>query len=276
MTKANDRAREQLKDAQRRAKRKVRRLKNKGIATKNIEPFRNDIDLSNTVQVKQYTKHLENFISRKNRIVAGYEGTPIKWSDYKRFKEVEKKWNKKHNEIWRSYIKKKTVDSRGETDITVELQEMLVKANGGKPMVGLNYERNASLKNLRGIKDIKRREEIMKRELSPNYLNDRVKKLRKDLMKDIAFFNSPELEKKIRGMTNEQLLELNVRTDFVSLYFSLIETDGDGTGYAEVDMDELNKHIGFMLGTIDQIKALKPKKKTKRKKKKGKKSGKGR
>lgn len=64
MTKANDAARARVADAERRARRKIKRLQKKGIRTGSITPFR-DVDPSNTRALNSYHKQLEQFIHVK-------------------------------------------------------------------------------------------------------------------------------------------------------------------------------------------------------------------
>lgn len=55
MTKANENARARVADAERRARRKIKRLQNKGVRTGSVEPFRT-VDPSNTRALKSYAR----------------------------------------------------------------------------------------------------------------------------------------------------------------------------------------------------------------------------
>ena len=91
MTKANENARARVKDAERRARRKIKRLQKKGVRTGSVAPFR-DVDPSNTRALNSYANQLEKFISRSTRFVAGRDGTPIPYTAYRDYKRLERQW----------------------------------------------------------------------------------------------------------------------------------------------------------------------------------------
>ena len=93
MTKANENARARVADAERRARRKIKRLQNKGVRTGSVEPFRT-VDPSNTRALNSYANQLEKFISRSTRFVAGRDGTPIPYTAYRDYKRLERQWNR--------------------------------------------------------------------------------------------------------------------------------------------------------------------------------------
>lgn len=268
MTKANDAARARVADAERRARRKIRRLQKKGVRTGNIAPFRN-VDPSNTRALNSYYKQLENFISRDTRFVAGQDGTPIPYSTYRDFRRLERKWNKQHDKYWNKYADKPFLSAYGETDTTLGLRSHMSKIKGLQ-YKGIDYVRETPASALKGVSDIKRRSAILKREISPTYQKKRIQQLRKNLIENAESFNDKSLPKMIRKLSNEQLFALQNFTNFVPLYYRYINTDKDNSLGVEVDATEHDAQVEHMKMTIAQVMERYPKKRKSKRKRKSK------
>lgn len=257
MTKANDAARARVADAERRARRKIKRLQNKGIRTGSITPFR-DVDPSNTRALNSYHKQLEQFISRETRFVAGQDGTPIPYSSYRDFRRLERQWNKQHDKYWRKYADKPFLTAYGETDTPLGMRSQMTKIKGLQ-YKGIDYVRETPASALKGIPDIKRRSDILKKELSPTYQKKRIQQLRKNLLENAASFNDPALPNMIKKLSNEQLFALQNFTNFVPLYYRYINTDKDNAMGIEADATEHDAQVEHMKMTIAQVMERYPK-----------------
>ena len=121
MTKANENARARVADAERRARRKIKRLQNKGVRTGSVEPFRT-VDPSNTRALNSYANQLEKFISRSTRFVAGRDGTPIPYTAYRDYKRLERQWNREHNRYWQKFAAHPFLTAYGESDTTLGMR----------------------------------------------------------------------------------------------------------------------------------------------------------
>lgn len=251
MTKANDAARARVKDAEYRARRKIKRLQKKGIRTGSILPFK-EVDPTNTRALNSYHKQLEQFISRKTRFVAGQEGTPIPYATYRDFRRLERQWNKQHDKYWRKYADKPFLTAYGETDTTLGMRSQMTKIKGLQ-YKGITYTRETPASSLKGVPDIKRRSDIIKKELSPTYQKKRIQQLRKNLMENAESFNDPSLPKMIKRLTNQQLFALQNFTNFVPLYYRYINTDKDNTMGIEADALEHDAQVEHMKLTIQQV-----------------------
>lgn len=258
MTKANDAARARVKDAERRARRKMRRLENKGIRTGSISPFET-IDPSNTRKLNSYYNRLEKFISRQTRYVAGNDGTPIPYKDYRDFRRLERKWNKQHDKYWTDFAPKPFITSKGESETTMGMMS-LISDVPGTPFRSIKTVKQTEASKLKGVPELKRRMKNMERELSPGYEQRRVKQLRKNMLRQVSQFNEPELTKKVRGLTNVQLQALKNRTDFVPMYYHYLISYSKMSGDSVADsMDHESQYDHLML-TIEQIKKMYPRK----------------
>ena len=251
MTRANDAARARVADAERRARRKIMRLQNKGIRTGSITPFR-DVDSSNTRALNSYHKQLEKFISRETRFVAGQDGTPIPYSAYRDYRRLERQWNKQHDKYWRKYADKPFLTAYGETDTTLGLRSQISKIKGLQ-YKGIDFVRDTPASMLKGVQDIKRRARILKQELSPSYQKKRMRELRKNLIANAATFNDPTLPNMIKKLSNEQLFALQNFTNFVPLYYRYINTDRDNAMGTEADATEHEAQVEHMKLTIGQV-----------------------
>lgn len=256
MTKANDAARSRVADAERRARRKIKRLQNKGVRTGSITPFK-DVDPSNTRALNSYHKQLEQFISRETRFVAGQDGTPIPYSTYRDFKRLERQWNKEHDKYWRKFADKPFLTAYGASDTTLGMRSQMTKIKGLQ-YKGIDYVRDTPASALKGVPDIKRRTDILKRELSPTYQKKRIQQLRKNLMANAESFNDARIPKAIRKLTNEQLFALQNFTNFVPLYYRYMSTNVTITLGEDIDATEHDAQVEHMLMLIEQVKSNYP------------------
>lgn len=255
MTKANEKARAAVADAERRAKAKVRRLSKKGISTGNINPIK-PVDSSDTWALKRYHSELEQFISRQTRFVRGYGGTPIPYAAYRDFRRLERQWNKLHNRYWRDFAAQPFITAYGETDTTMEMRSRMGHVKG-LPFGDVDYERMTPAERIKGLKDLQKRREILEQELSPQFQQKRIRELRANLLKYADTFNDPRIPNAIKKLTNEQIFALQNFTDFVPLYYRYVNTDRDNQVDTVIDAIEDEAQKEHLLLTIKRIKKMK-------------------
>lgn len=251
MTKANDRARAAVADAERRARRKIRRLQCKGVRTGGITPFR-EVDESDTWALKRYAKDLERFVSRQTRYVAGYDGTPIPYETYRDFRRLEKRYNAEHAKWWDTYGNQPFITAEGASETTIAERSLAARLKG-MAFGGASAYRETPAEKLRGVKDIEKRSAIMRKELSPSYQKERVRNLRKNLLAHASEFNDPRIPKMIRKLSNEQLFALQNFTNFVPLYYRYTSTNVEVTLGEDIDALEHDAQVQHMIDTIEQV-----------------------
>lgn len=256
MTKANENARAHVKDAERRARRKIKRLQNKGIRTGGIAPFR-DVDPSNTRALKSYANQLEKFISRSTRFVAGRDGTPIPYTAYRDYKRLERQWNKEHNKYWQKFAAHPFLTAYGESDTTLGMRSAMSHVKG-LPFGNIDYQRQLLPEQIRSEADLRKRAQILKRELSPTYQRQRITQLRKNLMEHAASFNDPRIPAMIKKLSNEQLFALQNFTNFVPIYYRYMSTNVEITLGEDIDATEHDAQVEHMLMLIEQVKRRYP------------------
>lgn len=256
MTKANENARAHVKDAERRARRKIKRLQNKGIRTGGIAPFR-DVDPSNTRALKSYANQLEKFISRSTRFVAGRDGTPIPYTAYRDYKRLERQWNKEHNKYWQKFAAHPFLTAYGESDTTLGMRSAMAHVKG-LPFGNIDYQRQLLPEQIRSEADLRKRAQILKRELSPTYQRQRITQLRKNLMEHAASFNDPRIPAMIKKLSNEQLFALQNFTNFVPVYYRYMTTNVEITLGEDIDATEHDAQVEHMLMLIEQVKRRYP------------------
>lgn len=265
MTKANENARARVADAERRARRKIKRLQNKGVRTGSIAPFR-DVDPSNTRALKSYANDLEKFISRSTRFVAGRDGTPIPYTAYRDYKRIERQWNKEHNKYWQKFANQPFMTAYGAADMTLGQRSAAAHVKG-LPFGNIDYQRELLPEQIRSVKDLEQRKKILKRELSPSYQRKRITQLRKNLLEHAATFNDPRIPNMIRKLSNEQLFALQNFTNFVPLYYRYTNTDRDNVMGAQADSMDDEAQKEHMILTIQQVQEQYPKKPAKKRRK---------
>lgn len=256
MTKANENARAHVKDAERRARRKIKRLQNKGIRTGGISPFR-DVDPSNTRALKTYARDLEQFVSRSTRFVAGRDGTPIPYTAYRDYKRIERKWNKEHNKYWQKFAQHPFLTAYGESDTTLGMRSAMSHVKG-LPFGDIGYKRELLPEQIRSVNDLEQRKKILKRELSPSYQSKRITHLRKNLLEHAATFNDPRIPNMIKKLSNEQLFALQNFTNFVPIYYRYMSTNVEITLGEDIDATEHDTQVEHMLMLIEQVKSRYP------------------
>lgn len=256
MTKANENARAHVKDAERRARRKIKRLRDKGIRTGSVEPFRT-VDPSDTRALKSYADQLEKFISRSTRFVAGRDGTPIPYAAYMDYKRVEREWNKEHNRYWQNFAAHPFLTAYGESDTSLGMRSAMSHVKG-LPFGNIDYQRQLLPEQIRSESDLKKRMKILERELSPAYQRQRIAQLRKNLMEQAASFNDPRIPKMIKKLSNEQLFALQNFTNFVPIYYRYMSTNVEITLGEDIDATEHDAQVEHMLMLIEQVKSRYP------------------
>lgn len=256
MTKANENARAHVKDAERRARSKIKRLQSKGVRTGGIAPFR-DVDPSNTRALKTYARDLEKFISRSTRFVAGRDGTPIPYTAYRDYKRIERQWNKEHNRYWEKFAAHPFLTAYGESDTSLGMRSAMSHVKG-LPFGNIDYQRQLLPGQIRSEADLKKRMKILKRELSPAYQRQRITQLRKNLMEHAASFNDPRIPKMIKKLSNEQLFALQNFTNFVPIYYRYMSTNVEITLGEDIDATEHDAQVEHMLMLIEQVKSRYP------------------
>lgn len=223
-TKANKQAFENVKDAERRAKRKLRRLQKKGVRTGSINPLK-AYDPSDTRAMNKYAKELEQFISRQNRIVAGYDGSPVKYKEFRELKSYVTKYNTQQKKLWNKLGLQPFMTPDG-----ISEQKMAERAElleGGLPTIRKpSYELTVNPEQLKGSKDIQNRIAILKRQTSPAGQKKRLKQARKSMSEWAGKFDEG-LARSVRAMTNDQLMVLMNQSDFATLLYSLYPEDTD-------------------------------------------------
>lgn len=256
MTRANDRAVAAMHDAERRVKRKLKRLQKKGVRTGSVTPL-SEIDTSDTRAVKRYTAKLERFVSRQTRFVAGRDGTPIPYSAWRDYQHLEKRWNREHARWWGQHGGTPFVTSAGASDMTIAERSAMGRVKGA-PLGGVSYQRELTPEKVRGVNDLIKRTQILQKELSPSWQKQRVKNLRKNLLAHVESFNDERLPSMIRSLTNKQLVALQNTTNFVPLYYRYMSTNIDITLGDDIDAQEHEAQVEHLKLTIEQIKKMYP------------------
>lgn len=252
MTKANDAARAAVRDAERRAKAKLKRLRAKGVRTGSISPLR-AVDLADTRAAKKYARELEGFISRSTRFVAGRDGTPIPYQAYRDYKRIERQWNKEHRKYWDRFASQPFITAYGESDMTLG-QRSAVSHIKGLPFGDIGYERSLDPSAIRSVADLEKRKKILEREMSPSFQKKRIKNLRRNLLEHAASFNDPQLPSMIRKLSDEQLFALQNFTNFVPVYYRFLSTNAEVTLGTDIDATEHDAQVEHMKMTIQQVK----------------------
>ena len=256
MTKANDNARARVADAERRARRKIKRLQKKGVRTGSISPFK-EVDKSDTRALNSYAKQLDKFISRSTRFVAGRDGTPIPYTAYRDYKRIERQWNNEHNRYWETFAAHPFLTAYGESDTSLGMRSAMSHVKG-LPFGNIDYQRQLLPGQVRSEADLKKRMEILKRELSPTYQRQRITQLRKNLMEHAESFNDPRIPKMIKKLSNEQLFALQNFTNFVPIYYRYMSTNVEITLGEDIDATEHDAQVEHMLMLIEQVKSRYP------------------
>lgn len=233
MTKANDRARARVKDAERRARRKLKRLEAQGIKTGRINPIRK-VDQSDTRGLNAYVKKLEEFISRKTRFVAGLDGQAIEYKLYKEYVTTRAKWEQKFDKLREEY-RGLAAWARGEVRENANLIREKVSMNP--------YESRSKRTNVEQLtrSEVKNRIKEYKHQLTHSYDKKVAKQLRETMLDVARYLNSQDVANAVRGLSLRQLYLLHELTDFTQVYFSFITSDPENYESVFQAADDTNK-----------------------------------
>lgn len=240
-TPANNRAQAAMRDAERRAKRKLNRLRRNGINTGGINPIHSRVDLSDTRAVKKYTKQLESFIDRKTRYIsadkfskgwqANYEGAPIRYSVYREYMQAERAFNKAMQKRYDEMATKPFVQS-GRVQGTVENVSVEYKVQREK-----HAKADISTVKIKNEADLLRRAEILRKAASDDARLAGMERYRQHLLDWSATYNNG-LQDLVNSLTAEQLWELRTTTNFDDAYHMYYPSGGEYIGDVSDDLND--------------------------------------
>lgn len=242
-----------MRKLEKRAQQKLKRLQDNGVRTGSISPLK-QVDTSNKGKVKAYIRDLKRFNSRKTQYVAGRDGTPLPEAEIKYYRELEKKWNKAHKKFWKNYADQPFFTPEGESDVTLGELSSYVHVKG-LPYGDINYQRNVSVENIRGLKDLRRRIKIMETETSKDYEQSRLKNLRINMQNFAHILNDQRLLDMVEDMTDDQLLELWTNSDFVEIFYHAYPGKNGNAVSKAMDYE---KDVEHMLQLVEGVKERKP------------------
>lgn len=242
-----------MRKLEKRAQQKLKRLQDKGVRTGSISPLK-QVDTSNKGKVKAYIRDLERFNSRKTQYVAGRDGTPLPAAEVRHYRQLEKQWNKAHRKFWKKYADQPFYTPEGASDVSLGELSSYVHVKG-LPYGDINYERKFNVENIRGLKDLRRRINIMKTETSPEYEQKRLQNLQVNMQDFARVMNDQRLIDMIEGMTDDQLLELWNNSDFVEIFYHAYPGKNGNTVSQAMDYESDVQH---MLQLVEGVKERKP------------------
>lgn len=251
-SKANIRAQREYTRLLKKAEKKISELQQAGISTHNLyiagvhatPNLRYDVDRSNTHALKAYNKYLKELVSSK--FERGYEGASLPSSLVKQYRETEERWNKAHARYWEGFVTKPLIGSAGAESVTVGEQADTVKGRDvfGNP----SYQRKLNLSSVKGEKDLIRRMKRLEYEMSEGYILEREATFSKNILRNISWYGSDELQDAFLSLTIEQRSRLQNETLFVEEFFAHIPSD------QIVADSEIDERVETMLEIIANIK----------------------
>lgn len=252
-SKANIKAAREYKRLLKQAQQHIDDLRNRGISTRNLkvgnvrtgDVLRHDIDTSNTYQLKAYNRYLKSLISTYYE--RGYEGAALSHDLVKEYREIEREWNAFHNRYWSTFASKPLVTSAGEESVNVAEQQSMTKQRGNV-FGSIAYKRMLNLSGVKGDRDLQRRIDMLKHEMTEDYIIEREYAFSKNILRNLHYYGSQELIDAFESLNTEQRSMLQNETLFVEEFFAHIPSD------QELSDQEISDRIDSMLQTIDYIK----------------------
>lgn len=201
-----------------------------------------------TGQKRSYEIQLEKFISRQNRIIAGYEGAPIHYAVVKKIREAENKLNKQRNKQW-GKIASKGMLIQGAAMTADDYRNMTrVYDSGSKsfkpnPKSGLYFteahHRDVSM--LRSEKAAAEYIKKLKHAGTKEYVENKNRILIENMLKVMTDINEPELAARIKKLNMVQIYELAARSDFIQSVF--MNSGNDGVGVVQGIVQHLHDQL---------------------------------
>lgn len=214
MSKATERELAKIKRLERNTQMKLRRLQQKGIAARSLDP-RHPVDSSNIHALKRYVKDLEKFTSRTNQYVALAGGSAVSHKMWKEYEKAYKEANKRKADWWKTWGEKPFITPSGIQQQTLAMTEAMKKFNQAK-IVPFDQATKP-----RTIKQLEERIEVLRKSYTPQENLRKTRNLRATAKSITAFLDDVELSRRINYLTNAQLFALASRSNFQDLMYQL-------------------------------------------------------
>lgn len=221
---------------------KLERMRQQGIRVGSLNPIK-PVDTSNKRAARKYLKELERFNSTSSQYIAGYDGTPIPKKAFDEYKRIEQRWNTVHAMFWKSYGSKKVILPEGESDTSLAMKYLM----SGVKNKSFIYNRDLQPENIRSLKDLQKRKEILVQEIAPGYRKTRVQKLRENMLDFVQYLNVDGLAEAISELTDEELLILQERTDFVEMFYYRYKGNTSDSIIDALEESQENEHLFLLI-----------------------------
>lgn len=208
-TKRNKEVNAERMRLERNARRKLQRLKAKGVNIGGLKPIR-PVNVSDTRAVKKYNEELKKFNNRSTQYVAGYGGIAIPKSEWVAYQKVEREWNKLHQQYWNANISTPLIS---EPAMTLGEQSEI---RGGKGTLygAPSYQRKLPAEKVRSLKHLKRIQAKLEHELTDEYRDERMYAYRTNILSMATNYNDSRLIDAIMSLNDRQLERLHAEGIF--------------------------------------------------------------
>ena len=178
-------------------------------------------DLTNESAARKYLKRLNKFNSTD--YVAGREGSPLDRSLYDTYMKTFQV-QRQYYRVTQEFANRTPYITGGRpSDMTLQEYPMTDKAFHDRMV----KDSVPDIEGIRSNADLKRRIKALNSMMKPGYMTNYTDQMRKILDDTISYWNSPELEQALEGLSESQMFALLKYTDFMDQYRTWLNTDRD-------------------------------------------------
>lgn len=248
-----DRLRQEANNRARAATRKIARLRNQGvvIAGSEFDPRRDPSKVAkyNTRQLNSYISELNEFTNRRNQFVGAAEGAPVPLLQWKQFLAVQDEYNKQvqsHRDSFRNVF----VEQKGMTieqfDRKMNPDSVFAKNRAAhRPLMPSDSE----VENITGAQSVAELQKNLKKKMSPEYLEKKIKEGREQMEMMLDEIGAPELQRLANQLNDYQFNVLWSEIDLADTISGIYEVlKSQNTRYAaQVASDKIGDAKELMI-----------------------------
>lgn len=201
-------------------------------------------DLTVESAARKYLKRLRAFNSTD--YVAGREGTPLDRGLYDTYMKTFQA-QRQYYRVTQEFANRTPYITGGRpADVTLQEYLMTEKAFHDRMV-------KDSVPDVAGIRsnaDLRRRIKGLNTMMRPGYMTNYTDQMRAILDDTISYWNSPELESALEGLTESQMFALLKYTDFMDQYRTWLDTDRDNEQGPHEDWESHDQYVDTLMKDI--------------------------
>lgn len=239
-----------IRRAEKKARRKIEKYEQRGIHITSKQSPIKSYDKSSDIEARQYLKELKQFSSSKTRYLRGDDGVAIPEGMYREYKKLQRELQPKYNNWWEEHRGERTIHGGKETEQTVGTEAWALDSDKKYPYG--KYFRDKDISEFKSEQQMIKEIEDMRKQLDPDYERKKAENIREGMEQAVSTFHEPWLNNLIDELTDDEIMQLNYRTDFVETFYAAYNlTKSELMSVNEID--EYNTYLEHIFNTVKAV-----------------------